>query len=82
MIEVVEFTVSYEAVSRIKSLSIIIEFAYAECLTILSWIASTTSKNITLPNPEERLSISSPHIYLQHLRIIFQKHPLASRDPK
>ena len=41
---------------------------------------SNAFQNISIPNPEEMLYLSLPHLYLEWFKIKWSKHPLASRN--
>ena len=55
MIEGVDFTVSYQPVTGILSLCIIIATAYAECLILFVLDISNAFQNIILCNNSERV---------------------------
>ena len=61
MIEGVDFTVSYQPVTGILSLCIIIATAYAECLILFVLDISNAFQNIILCNNSERVHLSLPY---------------------
>ena len=74
MIEGVDFTVSYEPVSGIRYLQIIIAIASAECLVIFVLDISNDFQNKILTNTKERVYLSLPHLYLEWSKRKFTKH--------
>ena len=67
-----DFTVSYTPLVRIKYIQIIIAIASAEGLIFFILDISNTFQNIILPNPEERVYISLPRLYLERFKINVQ----------
>ena len=82
MFEGVELTISYTPVSSIRYLHIIINIVSEEVLTISFLDISKTSQNSILPNPEEMVYLSLPHIYPEWFKIKYPKHPLDSINQK
>ena len=64
MLEKVYFTESYAPVAGICPLCIITAIEYAEGLIILVSDISNAFKNTILPQPAERVYLSSPYLYL------------------
>ena len=82
MIEGLEFNVSYVPVAGIISLCIIIAIESVSGLIIFVLDISNDFQNTILPNLEEIVYISLPHIYLEWFKRKWPKHPLASRKQK
>ena len=82
VIEVVDFNFSYSPVSIIISLFIVIAITFVECLNIFVLDISNAFENTILPNPEERVYISLPHIYLEFFTRKWPKHPLVPINSK
>ena len=64
ILEGVYFTVSYAPLDGISSLHIIIEISSSEVLIIFVLDVSNDFQNTILPNPEEIIYLSLPHLYL------------------
>ena len=82
IIEGVYFTLSYTPVAAIISICIIISIEYAEVLIIFILDISNTFQNTILPNPEEKMYLSLPHLYLEFPKRRCPRHPLSSINPK
>ena len=82
MIEVVDFTVSYEPVAGIRSLCIIITISPVEGLIIFVLDISNAFQNTILPNPAEGFYLILPYLYLYCYKMKWPKHPLASINNK
>ena len=65
MLEVVEFTFSYSPATGISSLCIITVITSVEGVIIFVLDISNSLQNTILPNPEERVYLSLPHLYLE-----------------
>ena len=64
MLEVVDFTVSYEPVAGIRSLCITTEIASAEGLILFVLDIPNAFQNTILPNPAETVYLRLTYIYL------------------
>ena len=77
ILEVVYSTASCAPVEGVIYLNIIIYIASVEGLFILVLEISNVFQNNIMPNTEERVCISLPHIYLEWSKRKWTKHPSA-----
>ena len=82
MLEGVEFAVSFAPVAIILYLLIIIVIASVEGLIIIVLDISNAFQNTIPPNPEERVYLSLPYLYLEWFKRKWPKYPFASRNQK
>ena len=68
MIVGVDFTLSYTTVTGILSLRIIFTIASTEGLIIFVSSIYDDFQNTIIPNPEERVYLIFPHLYLEWIK--------------
>ena len=82
MLEGVDFNVSNSPVVVIRYLCIIVAILSVKWLIIFVLDISNVFQNIILPNTEESVYLSLPHLYLLWFKIKWPEHPLESINPK